>query len=251
MAIVAEPRALAELAEIDPQLPQGRGERFSGYGVMGQPFASGHILALRRFPISSLGYGYTAVWHRSPAGEWTFWSDVEPRASCARFFGNAIDRVVVAPIAVRWTSPHSLTVSVGNHDLDWTMTLSSAPATVVLNVGGSLLPDGLWRHPRVLDVVSSVAGRALGAGRITMHGSAPNGQRFVVNPTQVWLVDRVRAVLHGVPFGEPGPVRPQAVLGDFAVPQRGLFSLGRAFFEPFDPDRHLAAVTRQGTSALR
>ena len=119
MAIVAEPRALAELAEIDPQLPQGRGERFSGYGVMGQPFATGHILALRRFPISSLGYGYTAVWHRSPAGEWTFWSDVEPRASCARFFGNAIDRVVVAPIAVRWTSPHSLTVSVGNHDLDW------------------------------------------------------------------------------------------------------------------------------------
>lgn len=58
------------IAEIHPTLPSGaEEERFSGYGVMGMPFASGHYLALRHFPASSVGAGYDAVWYRDPAGE--------------------------------------------------------------------------------------------------------------------------------------------------------------------------------------
>jgi hypothetical protein len=34
--------------------------------LMGLPLASGHILAMRRFPASSVGPGYTSVWHRGP-----------------------------------------------------------------------------------------------------------------------------------------------------------------------------------------
>jgi hypothetical protein len=38
------------------------------------------------------------------------------------------------------------------------------------------------------------------------------------------------AVLDGEDFGSPGPLPARATLGDFAIPQRGVFALGRAFF---------------------
>lgn len=41
--------------ELRPELPSGGDERFAGFGVMGLPFASGHVLAMRRFPASSIG----------------------------------------------------------------------------------------------------------------------------------------------------------------------------------------------------
>jgi hypothetical protein len=39
-----------------------------------------------------------------------------------------------------------------------------------------------------------------------------------------------RARIGGVDLGEPGPAPQQAQLRDFAIPQRGLFVVGRAFF---------------------
>lgn len=56
------PRAHAELAERNAALPPGGDERFIGYALMGMPFASGHYLAFRRFPASSVGPAYAAVW---------------------------------------------------------------------------------------------------------------------------------------------------------------------------------------------
>jgi hypothetical protein len=58
----------------NPMLPVGDDERFVGCGVMGFPFASGHYLALRYFPATSFSPGYRSVWHRDPAGVWTFYS---------------------------------------------------------------------------------------------------------------------------------------------------------------------------------
>ena len=70
-----QPADYAEEIEREPTLPAGSGERFSGYGVMGLPFRSGHILGLRRFSASSIGPGYRSVWHRAPSGRWTFYQD--------------------------------------------------------------------------------------------------------------------------------------------------------------------------------
>ncbi len=42
------PSVLAAAIERQAGLPTGAGERFTGYGVMGLPFASGHVLAMRR-----------------------------------------------------------------------------------------------------------------------------------------------------------------------------------------------------------
>ena len=50
-----EPAELVQEVERHPEPPPGSGERFAGYGVMGLPFRSGHVLALRRSPASSIG----------------------------------------------------------------------------------------------------------------------------------------------------------------------------------------------------
>lgn len=249
MSILAQPRDLAELTEIDPQVPPGVEDRFSGYGVMGLPLASGHVLALRRFPASSLGYGYSSVWHRDPAGRWTFWSDVAPEASCGRFFGAAIDEAAVAPIRVHWPAPCELAVSVSDGLLEWEMTLRVTPVTVAMNAVGALLTDAMWRRPAVLRAMSRVAGRLLDAGRVTLVGRSPNGQAFVANPLRVWRVATATARLDGRDLGAPGPLPEQAFLGDFAIPQRGVFVIGRSLFERFDPRRHSSAVVRTASPA--
>ena len=71
-------RETIERLEEEAPLPSGRGERFAGWGVLGQPFVSGHVLALRRFVRSSVGPGYTSVWHRTPDGKWWFVQDAPP-----------------------------------------------------------------------------------------------------------------------------------------------------------------------------
>jgi hypothetical protein len=70
-----EPAECVEDPERHSELPPGSEERFFGYGVIGLTFLSGHVLALRRFPASSIGPGYRSVWHRDPRGRWTFHQD--------------------------------------------------------------------------------------------------------------------------------------------------------------------------------
>jgi hypothetical protein len=73
----------AAAIEQHARLPLGTGERFTGYGVMGLPFASGHVLAMRRFPASSIGPAYTSVWHRDPAGRCDFWQNQPGDQACS------------------------------------------------------------------------------------------------------------------------------------------------------------------------
>lgn len=72
-----------------PSLPLGDDERFTGYGVMGLPFSSGHYLAFRCWPRTSIGPGYRAVWHRDPGGRWTLYATEPPQRSCARYLSAA------------------------------------------------------------------------------------------------------------------------------------------------------------------
>jgi hypothetical protein len=74
------------------------------------------------------------------------------------------------------------------------------------------------------------AGKALRAGRVAMTGKAPNGHAFVVNPQRIWLIAKSSACLGDQQLGPPGPLGQQARLGDFWIPQRGVFAVGRAFF---------------------
>ena len=86
MDIFKTPRDAAVAAQRNPVLWPGTEERFTGYGVMGLPFRSGHYLAMRHIPASSIGPEYRTVWHYAPDGTWTFITDRRPERTYARYF---------------------------------------------------------------------------------------------------------------------------------------------------------------------
>jgi len=236
-----EPAAIVADLERELQLPPGSEERFSGYGVMGLPFRSGHVLGLRRFPASSIGPGYRSVWHRDPHGRWTFYQDQPAELACTRYFGSAVDDVREGPIGTEWTGPRTLRVRAGDGDLEWTLDLGSTPVTRLFNRAGAALPARAWRSPLVLTGMSRVAGTALRAGRVRLTGLTPNGQQFAADPLIMWVATASQATVGGVDLGEIGPAPEQAHLRDCAIPQRGVFVVGRAMFT--DPAARPARTT--------
>ena len=221
--------ALAHEAE-SASLPSGNAERFAGYGVMGLPFASGHVLAMRRFPASSVGPGYTSVWHRTPSGDWTFWQDQAPEQGCARYFSAAVSTVTRTEIVIEWPRADQLRITIPAIDFDWRSTMVATPSSKAFNALGSVLPESAWRSSRLLSAMGPIVGGMLGVGRLRIAGHVPNGQSFVANPQRIWFLAESTATLAGTSFGPPGRLSQQARLGDFAIPQKGVFALGRAFF---------------------
>jgi hypothetical protein len=238
--MTATPRDLVEAFEKQPVLPAGADERFSGYGLMGMPLVSGHVLAMRRFPLTSVGPGYTSLWLRAPGGRWSFFADAPPHQACTRYFGAAAAVAKQTEVRIAWTEPYRFRVSVPAIAFEWDVSLGSTGATQVLNAMGGLLPESAWRSTAVLGAMGVMAGPMLGVGRIGLRGRVPNGQTFVANPRTMWAVTTSRVRMNGKDLGPPGPVHPQARLGDFWIPQRGIFAIGQAYFEPFDAARHSA-----------
>lgn len=226
----AGPRPLAEWLERHATAPAGEWERFDGYGVMGVPFSSGHILALRRFPASSIGPGYTSVWHRSASGRWTFYTDNEPGLDCTRYFSAAVNETIRTEIALDWRDTHRLSVRVAAADLLWDLQFEQTWQTRMLNALGAVLPESLWRNPASLSAMGIVVHRLLRTGRVRLWGRSPNGQRFRANPRRIWLVRHSGASLQGADLGTPGPLGAPARLGDFHIPQRGVLVFGQAHF---------------------
>ena len=85
-------------------------EHVRGWGVVGAPFSSGHVLALRVFPENDFA-PYSTLWHRTPEGEWSIYYD-GPRAdtACPRYFGAAAKVSSRCRIDLTWTGPMSLRV---------------------------------------------------------------------------------------------------------------------------------------------
>lgn len=241
-AAVVEPRELAAAWE-DADVPSGPyGERFCGYGVMGLPFSSGHVLALRRFPATSLGAAYTSIWHRDPSGRWSFRQNAPADMSCPRYFGAAVDEFIRTKIDLAWTGQRAF--EVGADDLHWRVELSATGVTRVMNAVAGRLSPRVWADPRMLRAMGRVAGAVMGAGQVGLQGVVPNGQDFQAHPLRIWMVLDSTATLHGRDLGPLGALPEQAHLGDFWLPQRGVFAFGRSFFEEFDPKRHTRADDR-------
>lgn len=236
--MMRSPRDLAEGMERSTALPTGSEERFAGYGVMGLPFSSGDVLAFRRMTASSLGPAYTTVWHRDPGRRWTFFTDVDPLRSCPRFFGEALSRVVEGEIRLGWEGPFEISLGVPEARLQWGVRLSSDGWTRGVSAVGGLLPPGLRKRGDLLSAMGGAAGRMLGLGKMALTGLAPNGQRYRAAPRLVWRVEASAAILDSRDLGEIGSLSDQARLGDFWIPNRGIFALGEARFEAFDPERH-------------
>jgi uncharacterized membrane protein YbaN (DUF454 family) len=223
-----QPREIVQSIEQSVALPSGEGDRFAGYAVIGVTFRSGHVLALRRFPASSVGPGYTSVWHRNPSGVWTFYSTVPPEQGCSRYFGGEIHRNIVTPIEIMWSSPTQFRVRAGEA-LDWTVTLTESAMSRMMNAGARAVPESWWQKAAMLKAMGHAARFLLGTGRMNLAGTTPNGYEFVANPQRVWLIDYSRAVIDHTETGPIGPLTRQAHLNDFLIPQRGVFAIARAF----------------------
>ncbi|MGW0176196.1 hypothetical protein ACWDUM_20420 [Rhodococcus sp. NPDC003322] len=236
----------AALATVrDAPLWPGTDERLTGYGVMGLPFDSGHYLALRHFPATTIGPAYRTVWHRDPDGEWTFFSTAEPEQSCPRYFASSTTtHTVHTNIDLEWDGPYELRVTIPEV-LAWRIGLASTPATAMMSAIGRRLPVAVWRNEPFLKMMGRTARPLLRTGRIGLCGTVPNGQRFGVAPQMLWAVTASEAHLRGTDLGTPGPLSHQDRLGDFWLPQRGMFAVGNADFESFDPARHRTVLSSE------
>lgn len=96
--------------------------------------------------------------------------------------------------------------------------------------------------PPVVAAISRVAGPALRAGAVRLQGQVPSGQWFQVKIPRIWATTEAVATVHGQDLGPAGPAHPQRWLGGFALPNRGLFAIGTATFETYQPERHVRAV---------
>ena len=230
-------RAEAERTEHRSCPVPGRGERFARYAMMGLPFSSGHYLALRRFPANPFRRSCHSVWHRDPDGTWVFYADTPTFASCTRYFDAAISVASTADISITWTGDSRLNIEVGG-GLGWNIELQVTTATVLMTGAGRLMLCVMRDNGVVLAAMGRAAAPALGAGRVQLAGTAPNGQWFKANPLRICSIADSTAVVHGVDVGPPGPLPKQTRLADFWL--RGIFSVGETSFEDFDPTRHHA-----------
>jgi hypothetical protein len=212
-----------------------------GFAVVGLPFASGDLLCLRRFPASTFGPGYTAVWHRTPAGEWTVYTTIAPEQSCPRFIGAAISHAIVTPIELEWTGSAALSVRVPAADLRWDMRFENTLVTRLMNAMMALMPAVLFRSNAVLTLMSAMSTAMLGAGRVVLNATFPNRQWFQAVARGLWMIPVSSASLAGRDLGPLGPHSPQSKMGDVPLPQRGLLLLGGFSAEAYAPGRHLPA----------
>lgn len=243
-------REQAADTEQNAELGPGNDERFSGYGVMGLPFSSGHVLAMRRFPVTSVGPCYTSVWLRRPSGRpsgaWSIYADAPPEQTCARYFGSALESAVQCPVTVASTGNSSFSVTIGRElELAWHADLAFTHITRAMTLVMSALPTPLLESTGFLKSMSLAAGPMLGAGRLGLAGDVPNGQGVRAKPRQMWFISGSTATVGGEDLGTMRPLTRQTRLGDFWIPQRGIFVIGASSFDTYDAGRHLPASTRR------
>jgi hypothetical protein len=225
------PREAVATLTANPRLIEGSDERFTGYGVMGLPYANGHYLALRAFAASSVGPPYRAVWHRTPEGRWKILTTIAPELSCPRYFGSEAPGEQVPAIDVTWRDDWTLEVTIGDR-LFWRLELASTLATRLMTTMGGAMPVSAWNSNVVLGSMGPMAGAFLGTGRMRLHGATPNGPSYKAAPRQVWRVIGGRAQFEGEDLGEVAPLPKQSHLADFWLPQKGILFVGRASFAP-------------------
>lgn len=228
---------MLDLASRLTDLPERRGhapwpghEYVKGWGVFGLPFDSGHVLALRVFPENDFG-PYKTVWHRDPEGRWSIFVDGDRlETACPRYYGPACAHTGFAKIGVEWSGPATLRITLDEPALDWTLTAHQTPALRVLNAAGRHMPLASWRSSALVRCREMVAA-ALGFGRLRMAGVMPSGHTGILMPEQMFLITESTAVLGGHDLGQPTRLNTNPLIGDVALPARGVVAIGQAMWQ--------------------
>ncbi|MFC7250525.1 hypothetical protein ACFQJ5_11840 [Halomicroarcula sp. GCM10025324] len=222
---------------VQPSPMQGY-EHVRGFGIYALPFDSGHVLALRVFPENDFA-PYTTVWHRTPDGRWSIYVDgPSHNTACPRYYGTAADYVQTATITLDWTGPMELQVRMDDPELRLTIRMDAPLTATILNAIGARLPATIWRIPGVASVFARVADTVFDIGDVTLIGTAPNGQRAILMPRQMYPIESAVAMLDGDDLGEPITSKTNPTMGDVAFPARPMLAIGEAYFEILDQSEH-------------
>lgn len=224
-------RDLAARLERTRPLAHDPGEHFSGYGLVGLAFESGHVLAFRRFTASSIGPPFTTLWQREPEGRWSFHTNVDPSRSCPRYFALSPNDAHADELELSWRGAGELCIRARDARLHLVLRLSVSAATRGLTAAAPLLPAAVWRHAIASRLFGRAATHLLGTGPLTLRGRTPSGHRYHLRPRAVWRVQAAAAVLGGHDLGAMVPVPQPLALADFTIPRHGLLMAGAAVFE--------------------
>jgi hypothetical protein len=243
---------MLDLASRLSNLPERRGaapwphhEYVKGWGVMGLPFDSGHVLALRVFPENDFG-PYKSLWHRDPEGNWSIHVDGSRLdTACPRYYGAACTQTGFAHLELTWMGPATLRVTVDDPALEWTLTASSTPYLDWLNALSAAMPTATWR-PRALLRARERLASMLGVGEIELSGVMPSGHTGTLMPKQMYFIEEARAVLEGMDLGHPTRLAECPTIGGVPLPARGMLAIGEAVWDILDPVEY--EQTRSETS---
>jgi HD-GYP domain-containing protein (c-di-GMP phosphodiesterase class II) len=145
---------------------------------LGLPFASGHYLALRCIPSASFAPGCRSVWHRDPAGVWTFYATTPGEQSCSRYFSSATaSDAVQCDIDVAWVTPWSLYVQIPEL-LEWHLDIRASTSTRLMTRIAQRLPAAAWTNRLTLGVLGRAGGPVMGAGQIRLLGAVQASLAF-------------------------------------------------------------------------
>ena len=195
--------------------------------------------------MTSVGPAYTSVWLRTPNGAWAIYTTVSPNLSCPRYFGGGIQHTSIHDISLIWTSDRRFQVRIDDDvNLRWNVSLTARPVTRAMTAMMGLIPESGWRSTVLLRAMGVVAGPALGAGKVALTGRTPNQQRFFASPKRIWFVEDSTAQWNGEDLGTLSRLDVQDKLGDFWMPQRGIFMIGSAAFDTRDPVVHSVRTAR-------
>lgn len=224
----SSPQWHAEVVERRAHIPPDGDERFVGYAVLGQRFQSGHVLALRRWPATSIGPAYTSVWHRSPDDTWRLYADVPPAQSCARYIDSAMSSSWEGRIRLAWSDPYRLCVDVRGVGLEWNIDFRRTWITRAFTAARSVLPDAALATEPVSRALEWMARACLGVGGLS--GVMPSGHYYRALPRCIWLMDDARAWLNGVNLGPPERAAVNPRIGSLTVPTCGALAFVSAQF---------------------
>lgn len=211
-------------------------EYVRGYAVMALPFTSGDLLALRAWRQSTFG-PYVSVWHRSPDGDWSIYTDGPSlETTCPRYWSSGVRRSALATIAVTWTGPTEVRVEMDDPALVWTMSMSAPPSLRGLNAMSSVLPLSSWKPAPLRWIREWLAERVLGMGDLRFAFTMPNGQDAVIMPEELFFIDESDAQLNGRSLGAPVRLETNPTIGDVPLPTRPTFALGQAHMRTTAPE---------------
>jgi hypothetical protein len=225
---------LSNLPECRGSAPWPHHEYVKGWGVMGLPFDTGHVLALRVFPENDFG-PYKSLWHREPGGNWSIHVDGSRLdTACPRYYGAACTQTGFAHLELTWTGPATLQVTMDDPALEWTLTARSTTYLDLLNAMSAAMPTATWRPRALLRAREGIA-RMFGVGAIELSGVMPSGHTGTLMPKQMYFIDESRAVLGGVDFGQPTHLAQCPTIGAVPLPARGMLAIGEAMWDILDP----------------